>query len=110
VELALKTNRKQSEIAQDLGITGNMLARWKREMKQRETEPMKAFTGRGNARNEQVARLRKEIADLRETNEILKKVFVHLHGRKSLVAAYLFMRQYKGQYPVTKMARQFSLG
>jgi transposase len=76
VELALKTNRKQTEIAQDLGINQNMLVRWKLEMRQSETEPMKAFTGRGNARDEQMARLWKEIADLRETNEILKKAIV----------------------------------
>jgi transposase len=93
VELALKTDRKQPEIAQDLGIDQNMLARWKREMKQRETGPMKAFTGRGNARDEQMVGLRKENADLRETNELLKIAFAHLHGRESPVAAYLFMRQ-----------------
>jgi transposase len=73
VELALNTNRKHSEIAQGLGINQNILARWKREMKQSETGPRKAFTGRGNARDEQMARLRKEIAGLQETNEILKK-------------------------------------
>jgi transposase len=45
-----------------------------REMKQSEIGPTKkAFSGRGNARDEQMARLRKENADLRETNEILKK-------------------------------------
>ncbi|MDR2798669.1 MAG: transposase [Treponema sp.] len=93
VKLALKTDRKRSEIAQDLGINRNMPARWKREMKQSETGPMKTFTGRGNARDEETARLRKEIAGLRETNELLKKAFVHLHGRESPVAAYLFMRQ-----------------
>jgi transposase len=43
VELALNTNRKHSEIAQDLGINRNMLARWKREMKQSETGPMKSL-------------------------------------------------------------------
>jgi hypothetical protein len=37
-------------------------------MKQSETGPMKAFTGRGNARDEEMVRLRKEIADLQETN------------------------------------------
>jgi transposase-like protein len=89
VELALKTNRKQTEIAQELGITGNMLARWKREMKESERGSMKAFSGRGNARDEQMARLRKKNADLWETNEILKKAFVHLHGTKSPLAAYL---------------------
>jgi transposase-like protein len=74
VELALKTNRKQSEITQHLGITGNMLARWKREIKESERGSMKAFSGRGNARDEEIARLRKENAGLRETNEILKKL------------------------------------
>jgi transposase len=73
VELTLKTDRKQSEITQDLGIDQNMLAQWKREMKQGKTGPMKAFISRGNARDEEMARLRKEIAGLRETNEILKK-------------------------------------
>jgi transposase-like protein len=93
VEPARSTNRKHSEIAQDLGINRNMLARWKREMKQRETGPMKACTGRGNARDEEMARLRKENADMRETNEILKKSNSHLHGRESPVAAYRFMHQ-----------------
>jgi transposase len=50
-----------------------MLARWMREMERSETGHMKAFTGRGNARDEETARMRKENADLRETNEILKK-------------------------------------
>jgi transposase-like protein len=48
VELALNTNRKHSEIAQDLGINQNTLARWKREMKQNETWPMKAFAAKGS--------------------------------------------------------------
>ncbi|MDR2793228.1 MAG: hypothetical protein LBB61_06130 [Treponema sp.] len=42
-------------------------------MKRNETGAMKAFTGRGNARDEETARLRKEIAGMRETNKILKK-------------------------------------
>ncbi|MDR2793434.1 MAG: transposase, partial [Treponema sp.] len=73
VELARNTKRKRSEIAQDLGINRDMPARWMREMKRSETGHMKAFTGRGNARDEETARLRKENVDLRETNEILKK-------------------------------------
>ncbi|MDR2792503.1 MAG: transposase [Treponema sp.] len=73
VEPARNTNWKHSEIAQDLGINRNMSARWMREMKRSETGHMKAFTGRGNTRDEETARLRREIVDLRETNEILKK-------------------------------------
>jgi transposase-like protein len=40
-ELALKTDRNLSEITRELGINGNMPARWKREMKQSERGPMK---------------------------------------------------------------------
>lgn len=36
VELARTTDRKQSEIATELGITGNILARWKRDARQAE--------------------------------------------------------------------------
>ncbi|MDR2792447.1 MAG: hypothetical protein LBB61_02100, partial [Treponema sp.] len=60
MEPARNTKRKRSEIAQDLGINRDMPARWMREMKRSETGPMKAFTGRGNARDEETARLRKE--------------------------------------------------
>ncbi|MDR2792710.1 MAG: hypothetical protein LBB61_03455 [Treponema sp.] len=62
-----------SGLAQDLGINRNMPARWMRKMKRSETGSMKAFTGKGNARDEETARLRKENAGLREANEILKK-------------------------------------
>jgi len=73
VELARTTDRPQSEIAEELGINGNMLARWKREARQAEGRPIKAFPGKGKARDEEVAQLKKRVADLEETNEILKK-------------------------------------
>ena len=73
VELAGRGDRKPGELAKELGVSANMLARWKREARQGREGPLKAFTGKGNARDEEVARLRKEVADLRETNEILKK-------------------------------------
>ncbi|MDR2783503.1 MAG: transposase [Treponema sp.] len=41
VELALKTNRKRSGTARELGITGNTLARWIREMKRSERGAVK---------------------------------------------------------------------
>ncbi|AEF82559.1 transposase [Leadbettera azotonutricia] len=76
VELALKAERKQSEIAAGLGIDGNTLSRWKREAREAEGGTLKAFPGKGKARDEEVARLKRENEDLRETNEILKKAMV----------------------------------
>ena len=74
VALAKTPGRNLTDTAKDLGIDVNMLCRWKRES---ETNlpggKLKVFPGRGNARDEELSKLRKENADLRETNEILKK-------------------------------------
>jgi transposase len=73
VELSLRGERIQSEIAADLGISENILCRWKREVRETRGGTKQAFPGKGKARDEEVARLRKRVADLEETNEILKK-------------------------------------
>ena len=59
------------EIAGELGIHPENLRRWLMESK--ETGNIRVFPGHGNPRDEEVARLKKENADLKETNEILKK-------------------------------------
>jgi transposase len=82
VELSLRGDRKPGDLAKELGITGNMLSRWKREARQFEGTPVKAFTGKGKARDEEVARLKKRITDLEETNEILKKAMAIFAERK----------------------------
>ena len=61
------------EIADELGIHQENLCRWLRESKEGEASNIRVFPGQGNPRDEELARLKKENADLRETNEILKK-------------------------------------
>ena len=61
------------EIADELGIHQENLCRWLRESKEGEKNNIKVFPGQGISRDEELSRLRKEVADLRETNEILKK-------------------------------------
>jgi transposase len=73
VELIRSSGRKIKDIALELGISPENLRRWRQEAVEGEQGPKKAFTGRGNARDEELARLRKRVADLEETNEILKK-------------------------------------
>ena len=58
-------------IASDLGIKPDQLYRWKRELNQ---PGKKSFTGKGNVRDEEMIRLRKECAELRMERDILKKV------------------------------------
>jgi transposase len=73
VDLVRSSGRKSKDIAGELGISPENVRRWMREAAEGEQGPKKAFTGKGNARDEEVVRLKKRVADLEETNEILKK-------------------------------------
>jgi len=73
IELYYSSGKSAKEIADELGINSENLCRWLRESKEGKKTNLKVFPGRGNPRDEELAQLRKEVADLRETNEILKK-------------------------------------
>lgn len=64
-----------AEIARALGIQPNMLYGWVRQFK---TEMDEAFRGNGNvtAQDEEIRRLRRQVADLTEERDILKKTAV----------------------------------
>ena len=68
--------KQPSDLARELGIPRNKLYRWKEEI---ESKGEGAFPGRGNNRSSkdklsaEVAQLKKELAEAKEENEILKK-------------------------------------
>jgi Transposase and inactivated derivatives len=74
VTLAEKVGMSQA--AKDLGIDQRTLYRWRQEKKEAEESNLKSFPGRGNPRDAELYNLRKRVADLEETNEILKKAAV----------------------------------
>ena len=82
IELYHSSGKSAKDVAKDLGIEGSSVSRWLRESKASEESPLTAFPGQGNPRDEEVARLRKENADLRETNEILKKAMAIFAEKK----------------------------
>ena len=59
------------QIEQDLGIGSGQVYRWRKEL---EASGERAFPGNGTPRDEELMRLRKENASLREDREILRKV------------------------------------
>ena len=73
MELYHSSGKSAEEVAEGLGIPPGNLTRWLRESREGEAKNILVFPGQGNPRDEEVARLKKEVADLRETNEILKK-------------------------------------
>jgi transposase len=72
LEMVRTSGKSAAAVARDLGIDSGLLNRWRREQSQ-ESDGKKAFPGQGVPRDEELAQLRREVADLRETNEILKK-------------------------------------
>ena len=63
-------NKSGKEVEEALGIASGMVYRWRRQL---EAEGVRAFPGNGNPRDEELARLRKEVRELREEWDILRK-------------------------------------
>ena len=80
VVLVEKTGKSVSGVASNLGIRYDVLSRWIRESK---SDNPDVFPGKGNTRDEEMARLIKEIADLKMERDILKKAVAifSVHGK-----------------------------
>lgn len=59
-----------SQAARDLGIAPKLIHRWKREL---HDDGRRAFPGNGSPRDEELARLKRELKQAREEVAILKK-------------------------------------
>ena len=70
VRLYENSDKSGREIERDLGIGRGVLYRWKREL---QDENLRAFPGHGNPRDEELYRLRKELAEVSEERDILRK-------------------------------------
>lgn len=73
IRLVEKEGRQVTEVARDLGIGANLIHRWRQKLEREDSE---AFPGKGNLKpsDEELRRLRRENADLKEERDILKKV------------------------------------
>jgi transposase len=69
VELVNQPGQTVAGVAADLGIVESVLRRWKRELDQ---HGRKAFGGQGVARDEELMRLRRELAQVKKERDFLK--------------------------------------
>ena len=83
VRLAIERGNVSS-VARDLGIVDSVLARWKRQLQDNQnSQSGTPFPGNGTPRNgtprdAEMARLQRELARVKEENEILKKAVLSL--------------------------------
>jgi transposase len=70
VTLVQQSDIPISEIARNLGINDNMLRRWVKE----HADPIKkAFPGHGKPRDEEVARLKRELLQVKKERDFLRE-------------------------------------
>ena len=72
VQLATRGDKSLTHVARNLGISTNVLSRWKRQLT---GDPAFAFPGKGHLKpaDEELRRLKKELRDVTEERDILKK-------------------------------------
>ena len=81
VRLVTEERRRVTEVARELGINANQLHRWKRKLAE---EGQLAFPGKGRLTPEQeeLRRLRRELVDVTEERDILKKALAVFSSRR----------------------------
>lgn len=70
IRLYETSGKTMSQIERDLGITPYLLSKWVRQFRE---DDERAFPGKGNPRDEEVERLKREIEILKQERDILKK-------------------------------------
>ena len=73
VQLLNTSGKSGHAIEADLGIGSGSIYRWRKELEADGVQGMRAFPGKGRARDEELARLRKELAEVKEERDILRK-------------------------------------
>ena len=76
VRLVLRGDRSLAEIARNLGIHENMLRTWKTKYME---DPEHSFPGKGRLKphEEELRQLKKELRDVTEERDILKKAIAY---------------------------------
>ena len=70
VELTLQPGVTKAQVARELGINPGSLAAWCRALQEHGD---KAFPGHGNARDEEVAALKRELARVKQERDFLRE-------------------------------------
>jgi transposase len=99
VRLATRGDKTTTQVARDLGINSNNLARWKRDLTD---DPGFAFPAKGKLKpaDEDLRRLNKELRDITEECDILKKPWPFSLEPRS---KWRFIEQHRDYFRVGKM-------
>lgn len=80
VELTRQPGISCRQVALEIGINPNMLSRWRREA---ETNAGKAFNGSGTPRDQELARLKRELSRVTKERDFLKEAATYFAKESS---------------------------
>ncbi len=72
IRLAEESGKPTAQVARELGIRVNQIGKWRKQLEEQQTGTP-SDKGRQGDLDTELKRLRRELADAREENEILKK-------------------------------------
>ncbi len=81
VRLSERGDKTVRQVAEDLGVSEKALHRWRSEMRISRQRGVRFAPGHGQARDEELERLREENQQLRLERDILKKALAFLAPR-----------------------------
>ena len=70
VDLANQPGVTKSQVGRELGVNPNLLTRWSRQLREAGAKP---FPGQGHPRDEEMARLKRELARVKKERDFLKE-------------------------------------
>lgn len=80
VEQARQPGVSCAQIARELGIAANLLTRWKREA---DASGHQAFGGTGSPRDEELARVKRELARVKKERDFLREAATYFARESS---------------------------
>ena len=99
VRLVLDEGKTVASAARDLGLTESSLRNW---VEQARADRTKGKTGLTTAEREELARLRKEVRELRMERDVLKKATA---SSRRTTCEFAWIQTEKASYPLTKLCR-----
>lgn len=82
VQMLNTSSKSGHEIEADLGIGSGSIYRWRKQLEAEGAQGIRAFPGNGRPRDEELVRLRKELAEVKEERDILRKAVAIFSRRK----------------------------
>ncbi len=70
VVLANQPGVTKAQVGRELGVNPNLLTRWSRQLREAGSKP---FPGQGHPRDEELARLKRELAQVKKERDFLKE-------------------------------------